>query len=46
MNPMFYIHAFAVIAIVALCLQIFSSFWVPLSVGAAATILLAFLFKK
>ena len=42
----YYIHIFAVIAIVALCLHIFSSFWVPLTVGAVSTLVLAFLFRK
>lgn len=46
MNPRLYIHIFAVIAIVALCLQIFSNFWLPMSLGAAAAILLAFFSRK
>ena len=36
MKPNHYIHIFAVIAIVALCLQIFSDFWLPMTIGILA----------
>lgn len=41
MRPAPYIHAFAGIAIAALCLQLVSDFWLPLAVGAAAMLVLA-----
>ncbi|MGB6222607.1 hypothetical protein [Haloferula sp.] len=34
MNPVFYLKVFAWIAIVALCLAIFSDFWLPMLIGA------------
>ena len=46
MNPLTYIHTFAGIAIVALCLQIFSSFWLQLGIGLLVSVLLAFLLRK
>jgi hypothetical protein len=40
MSPYPYVKAFAWISIVALCCSIFSDFWLPLVLGAAAITLL------
>ena len=41
-----YIHVFAGISITALCLQIFSDFWLPLILGAVAMFVVAVLLRK
>lgn len=46
MKPMPYIHIFAGISITALCLQIFSDFWLPLAIGAAAMLTLSVLLRR
>ena len=46
MNPTTYIHVFAVIAAVALCLQIFSAYWLPLGLGGLAMLLLTILLRR
>ncbi|WAC21104.1 hypothetical protein OVA24_06870 [Luteolibacter sp. SL250] len=46
MKPSHYIHIFAVIAIVALCFQIFSDFWLPMTIGALAMYLFALTLRK
>jgi hypothetical protein len=43
MNPIAYITGFAWIAIVALCLSIFTDFWLPMLVGAVVITLLIML---
>jgi len=40
MNPFFYITAFAWIAIIALSLSIFSTYWIPMVIGAVLFTLL------
>jgi len=40
MNPIPYLKAFAWISIVALCCSIFTSFWIPLGIGAVLAALL------
>ncbi len=39
MNPYPYVKGFAWIAIVALCCSIFTSYWVPMVIGVAITLL-------
>jgi hypothetical protein len=46
MKSNFYIHVFAGISIVALSLHVFSSFWMPLTIGAFAMTILAVLLRK
>jgi hypothetical protein len=46
MNPRPYIHVFAVLSITALSFQIFSDFWLPLAVGALATLVVAMLLRR
>ena len=46
MNPNPYLHVFALIAIVALGFQIFSDFWLPMTVGAVAMFLIALLLRR
>ena len=46
MKPTHYMHIFAVIAIFALCLQIFSDFWPPMTIGALAMYLFALTLRK
>ncbi len=46
MKPAPYIHAFAAISIAALCLQIFSDFWLPLAVGAVAILVISPLLRR
>lgn len=46
MKPMPYIHIFAGISITALCLQIFSDFWMPLAIGAAAMLIISVLLRR
>ena len=41
-----YIHVFAGISITALCLQIFSDFWLPLIFGAVAMFVVAVILRK
>ena len=46
MRTMSYIHVFAGISITALCLQIFSDFWLPLILGAVAMFVVAVILRK
>ena len=46
MNPMGYIHVFATISITALCLQIFSDFWLPLVLGMLALFAIAVILRN
>ena len=41
-----YIHVFAGISITALCLQIFSDFWLPLILGAVAMFVVAVILRR
>jgi len=41
-----YIHIFAGISIAALCLQIFSDFWLPLVIGAVAMFTVSVLLRR
>jgi hypothetical protein len=46
MKPMPYIHIFAGISITALCLQIFSDFWLPLAIGAGVMLTISVLLRR
>jgi len=46
MKPIAYIHVFAGISITALCLQIFSSFWLPLALGALGMIVVSAILRR
>lgn len=46
MKPIAYIHVFAGISIIALCLQIFSDFWLPLILGILAMFVVAVILRK
>ncbi len=46
MKPVIYIHVFAVMAIIALGLHLFSSFWIPLSLGALGVLALTWIMRK
>lgn len=46
MNPVPYIHIFATVAILALCLHIFSTFWLPLTVGLGAAVVFGILLRR
>jgi predicted PurR-regulated permease PerM len=46
MNPKPYIHAFAGIAITALCMRIIGDFWLPLLLGAIAAVVLGRLMSR
>jgi hypothetical protein len=46
MNPNPYIHIFALIAIVALGFQIFSDFWLPMTLGAIGMFLVALMLRR
>ncbi len=41
-----YIHLFAGISITALCFQIFSDFWLPIAIGAAAMFAVAVILRR
>jgi len=41
-----YIHIFAGISIAALCLQIFSDFWLPIAIGASAMFAVAVILRR
>jgi hypothetical protein len=46
MKPAPYIHAFALIAIVALAFQVFSDFWLPMTLGAIGMLVIAIMLRK
>ncbi|MFM2199747.1 MAG: hypothetical protein RLZZ505_3179 [Verrucomicrobiota bacterium] len=46
MKTMPYIHIFAGISITALCLQIFSDFWLPMVIGAVSMFAVSAVLRK
>jgi hypothetical protein len=46
MSLIYYFHTFASIAITALILQIFSTYWLPLCLGALAILVIGYLFRR
>jgi hypothetical protein len=46
MKLSFYIHVFAGISVTALCLQLFSDFWLPMAIGVLAMIVVTAILRN